>query len=202
MACERNRILDITQYFESLGIEVNIGKNKARGNKGFFKADNQNFRIDIAKGQTEETIIRTLVHEFAHYVHYSYDKTLKSLDFIINEDDNLTEELIKLTVDSIPKESVAPIFQAKDKIKSEIKKLPKSLTNKLKLNFLQKELNRINSRILRLNKYYNSPTELFARSIETYILDKEVFIKQAPNLAKYYKQSDIPLIENLQKILL
>lgn len=202
MACERNRILDITQYFESLGIEVNIGKNKARGNKGFFKADNQNFRIDIAKGQTEETIIRTLVHEFAHYVHYSYDKTLKSLDFIINEDDNLTEELIKLTVDSIPKESVAPIFQAKDKIKSEIKKLPKSLTNKLKLNFLQKELNRINSRISRLNKYYNSPTELFARSIETYILDKEVFRKKAPNLAKYYEQSYIPLIENLQKILL
>lgn len=202
MACERNRILDITQYFESLGIEVNIGKNKARGNKGFFKADNQNFRIDIAKGQTEETIIRTLVHEFAHYVHYSYDKTLKSLDFIINEDDNLTEELIKLTVDSIPKESVAPIFQAKDKIKSEIKKLPKSFTNSLKLNFLQKELNRINSRISRLNKYYNSPTELFARSIETYLLDKEVFIKKAPNLAKYYEQSDIPLIENLQKILL
>lgn len=199
MACERNRILDIVQYFESLGIEVNIGKNKARGNKGFFKACNKNFRIDIAKGQSEETILKTLVHEFAHYVHYNYDKTLKSLDFIIDENDELTEELIKLTVESIPKNSIAPIFKAKEEIKSEISK---SSLNPFKLNFLQKELRRINSKISRLNRYYNSPTELFARSIETYLLNRDTFIKNAPNLAKSYEQKNIPLIEELNKILL
>ena len=37
MASERNRILDVLNYVESCGIEVNIGKNKARGNKGFFE---------------------------------------------------------------------------------------------------------------------------------------------------------------------
>ena len=100
------------------------------------------------------------MHEFAHYVHYTYDKTLKSLDFIIDENDELTEELIKLTVDSI------------------------------------------NSKISRLNRYYNSPTELFARSMEAYILNREVFLKKAPNLAKHYNQSHLPLIENLEKILL
>lgn len=199
MACERNRILETTQYLESLGIEVNIGKNKARGNKGFFKAYDKNFRIDIAKNQSEETVLKTLVHEFAHYVHYTYDKTLKSLDFIIDEDDELTEELIKLTVDSISKNSIAPIFKAKEEIKAEI---AKSSLNIFKQKFLQKELKRINSKISRLNRYYNSATELFARSMEAYILNREVFLKKAPNLAKHYNQSHLPLIENLEKILL
>lgn len=198
MVSERNRILEITKYFQSLGIEVNVGKNKARGNKGFFKACNKSFRIDIAKGQSEEVILKTLVHEFAHFIHYSYDNTLKSLDFIIDENDELTEELIKLTVESIPKDSVAPIFKAKEAIKSEISKSP----NSFKLKYLQKELRRINSKISRLNRYYNSPTELFARSIETYLLNREMFIKNAPNLAMYYEQKNIPLIENLNKILL
>ena len=40
MVSERNRIIRLKEYFESLGIEVNIGKNKARGNKGFFRGTN------------------------------------------------------------------------------------------------------------------------------------------------------------------
>lgn len=259
MACERNRIPELVQYFESLGIEVNIGKNKARGNKGLFKACSKNFRIDIAKGQSDETILKTLIHEFAHFIHYSCDKTLSSLDFIIDsKNQSLEEELIKLTVESIPKESVAPIFNTKATIQNEIKNVSKTLkqiypdfkisepfkpieqniknTNLryllkydrvkliegfstkiysidnldsslevqsyLKLKSLLRALKRVNSRINRLNKYYNSPTELFARALEIYITDRNTFTQKAPELVKYFDNSELSQIENLKKIML
>ena len=62
----------------------------------------------------------------------------------------------------------------------------------------------INSKIQRLNRYYNSPTELFARSIETYILDSENFAKKAPNLWNIYTrhldEDKIPLLKDLKNM--
>lgn len=257
MDCPRNRIISIVEYLKALGIEVNIGKNKARGNRGLFKVSNNKFKIDIAKKQDDETIAKTLVHEFAHFVHYNYDKTLQSLDFILgNESDDLVEELIQLTVDSIPKTSVQPIFDKKKQLQEEIKatavsicefypsfklskpckeieqkikrtnlryllkydkvKVLEGFSTKiftidniqatedvqlyLKLKSLQRALKRINSKIARLNKYYNSPTELFARSLEQYIFNKNEFTKRCPNLAHRFDSANIPLIENLIKL--
>ena len=243
MVSERNRIINLTAYLESLGLSVNIGKNFARGNKGFFKADGSNFRIDIAKKMSDEEIVRILTHEFAHFVHYKLDKSLKSLHFIIDESNQeLWDEMINLTVESIPKDSVKPIFEQQSSLKLIIKDLVaeikknypdfkanktyKVLENKIKKSFLkyllkydkvkvfegfsfkiysiedldsyqsfdkdiilyiklkasQRQLRRCNSKIARLNKYYNTPTELFARSIEFYFLDKEKMKQKAPNL--------------------
>lgn len=258
MACKRNRITELVQYLESLGIEVNIGKNKARGNKGLFKVCSEKFRIDIAKGQSDETILKTLIHEFAHFIHYNYDKTLQSLDFIIVDSEDLTEELIRLTVDSIPKDSISPIFNQKESIKNEIKSISKNISNiypdfkisepfkpieqrikktnlryllkydkvkliegfsikfysindldapleiknYLKLKSLQRALKRVNSKITRLNKYYNSPTELFARALEIYITNRESFIEKAPVLVQYFDNTELSQIKNLKKIVL
>ena len=85
MASERNRILNLIEYIQSYGITVNIGKNKAQVNKGFFKVTNkEKYRIDIAKGLDEISILSCLVHEFSHFIHYKYDNTLKNLDFILD----------------------------------------------------------------------------------------------------------------------
>lgn len=259
MDCERNRIIKIVEYLKSLGIEVNIGKNKARGNRGLFKVSNNKFKIDIAKNQDDNIVLRTLVHEFAHFVHYHYDKTLQSLDFIFgNESNNLIEELIQLTVDSIPKSSVQSIFDAKKHLQDEIKiiatsiaklypdfklskpckeieqtikktnlryllkydrvKVQEGFSTKiytidsiqttediqlyLKLKSLQRALRRVNSKITRLNKYYNSPTELFARSLEAYIFNNANFTKKRPLLAKFFNTSNIKMIEDLYDIVL
>lgn len=258
MVSQRNKLLDLIQYLKSFGVEVNIGKNKARGNKGLFKVCNQKFRIDVAKKLDEDSVLKTLIHEFAHFIHYHNDNRLQSLEFIFEkEDEFLTEELIQLTVNSIPKESVAPIFDAKESIKNEIKTLTKNLSvaypdfkasepfNKieqkikktnlkyllkhdrvkliegfstklysidsvqqgeikdyLKLKSLQRNLRRVNSRINRLNKYYNSPTELFARAMEMYFTDIETFSKKAPNLFKHFEQTQNSMIIGLKEILL
>lgn len=184
MAGERNRILNIIDFLESCGIEVNAGKNKARGNKGFFRAKGGSFRIDIAKGLSDDAVLRTFVHEFAHFVHYKYDKTLKSLDFIFeNFNDEILEELIELTVDSIPKETISPLFAAKESFKKEVNSL-----NPMQRKYGQIMLRRINSKISRLNRYYNSPTELFARSMEMYVMNSAKMSEKAPCIKKIYDE--------------
>ena len=265
MVGERNRILEFIEYLNSLGIDVNISKNKARGNKGFFRVVNKAYRIDIAKKQSEDEIKSVLVHEFTHYIHYNYDKTLKSLDFIFeNYPGNATEDLIELTVDSISKKSITPLFELKDSLKADIKDLTKQIKSEypdfspnygpfekyikkmeykhllkhdkvkvlngfwfklysidnfekdfpnenqyikyyLKLLSTKRALKRINSRISRLNKYYNSPTELLARSLEYYICKPELMEKKTPNLYKYYSSlidsRKIPMISTMNDYL-
>ena len=130
MANKRNRILKIVEYLNKCGITVNIPKNKARGNKGFFRALNNQFRIDISKDIDDETIIKTLAHEFAHFIHFNYDKKLKSLDFIFDNDSNILEELISATVYTIPKTSVEPFFRIKDNLKKEISDIKSDIQKK------------------------------------------------------------------------
>lgn len=133
MACERNRILKFINYIESLGIKVNIGKTKAWGNKGYFKVKNNSFRIDIAEKESEENILRTLVHEFIHYVHYKYDNKMNNLDFLLYENalEKYYDELSTLTVDSIPKKSISPLFKVRDEIKNTIE----TVTNNLRMTY-------------------------------------------------------------------
>jgi transposase len=68
----------------------------------------------------------------------------------------------------------------------------------LKLKSKQRALKRVNSKISRLNKYYNSPTELFARSFELYIADSNKLLRIAPNVHKEFEKT---LKENKIKLL-
>ena len=132
MADKRNCITNFVDYISSLGIKINIAKNKAQGNKGFFKAANDQYRIDVAKGLSESDMLKVLVHEFIHYLHFSYDKTLKSTDFLFNNSFcNFEDELINLTVESIPKASIEPLFKLKTQLSNEIK----SISSSLKMTF-------------------------------------------------------------------
>jgi len=236
MVSERNRKLK--NYIEKYGIFVNIGKNKARGNKGFFKYSGSSFRIDIANNLSDEGIFSVLVHEFAHFIHYRHDKALKKLDFIFDElTDEMKEELIKITIEEVPKEYASALFTKKDFLKNQIKALAKliktdypdfrlsttykSLENSIKmpakyllkydrirfsgrlytidtaeadfdlspaqsayiaLKSKQRAIARLNARISRLNRYYNSPTELFARLMALYVTDKNKLFKIAPEV--------------------
>ena len=256
MVSERDRILDLVNYIESCGVEVNIARNKARGNKGFFRAENSKFRIDIAKDQKNIEIIRILAHEFAHFVHYTYDRTLKNLDFIFPDEEDVLEELLMITIDSISKKTVENMFREKDSIKKSSKEYVQMLKtfypdfkeatdfiplerkiNKTSLRYLLKydkvkvvelfgikyysvedlsentpeelyikyksnkrRLKRINSKISRLNKYYNSPTELFARSFELYVTNQNKLKELAPKVYKMYLENftslKVPLLIN------
>ncbi len=259
MAGQRNRFIELIRYFESLGISVNIGKNKARGNQGLFIAKNgDKFRIDISKNVDDKNILSIMLHEFAHYIHYRYDSSLKSLNFIFNEvTDSDMEELLNVTVDKVPKNSALILYNKKGELKRNIKKCAETikqycpdfklslpynpLEKKLKLpvkyllkydkiiylnkvysveelendfpdlkdyqcayirlKSLQRMASRVNSRINRMNKYYNTPTELWARFLELFFTDSLKADKLAPNLSQKFRKSlKAGKIEELSKV--
>jgi hypothetical protein len=257
MACERNRILELKKYLSSLGIDTNISKTNARGHNGVFIHKAGGFRIDISKKLDDENVLPVMLHEFAHYIHYSYDKNLKSLDFIFGElTDEVKEELIKITVHKIPKDFASSLYSAKDKVNLEIRELSEKIkkehkdfklsqnykaieknfsnplkyllkydnvkifnkvysinkldvdfnlteteTEYIKLKSKQRYLRRINSKINRLNKYYNNPTELFARFIELYYTDSDKAKQLAPSLCEKMKTTKIPAFEKINQIM-
>ena len=89
---------DLIAYFENLGLDVHTS-TKARGHQGFFLRK----RIDISKNISQERVIPTLVHEFAHYIHSiiepRMERTGGTLEFIFN-DENVEvyeKELLRVT---------------------------------------------------------------------------------------------------------
>ena len=257
MASERNRSLELKEYFSKLGIDVKMGKTKARGHRGVFMHSFNKYRIDISKNLDEPSVLSTMLHEFAHYVHYKYDKNLKSLDFVFGDfTDDIKEELIKVTVQEIPKDFAMELYNIKNSINNEIKNLltqikislpnfklseknkeiERTLSNPIKYllrydnvkcfnhlysvdniesdynltdiqkNYIkikskQRALKRINSKICRLNKYYNNNSELFARFVDAYYTKPELIQKIAPNACAKFGDSKIKYFDQLDKIL-
>lgn len=253
MVNQRNRSVNIIQYLQTLGIEVNIGKNKARGHKGIFMTSDGKYRIDISKDLPDENRLGVIIHEFSHYIHFKKDKSLNSLKFIFEEfNEELENELINITVQNIPKEFASSMFERKDITKRKIKelssiikeqypdfklsepykKIEKELKNPVKyllkydrvrvftkifsVNELESEfpnlttvqaayirlkskqrlLQRINSKISKINKYYNKPAELFARFVEMFFTNPVLTQRLAPkaflNLRNAIDNNKIP----------
>ena len=255
MACERNRILELKEYLLSLGICVNIGKNKARGHKGLFMHKFDASRIDIAAGIDNENILSVILHEFAHYIHFQNDKNLMSLDFIFDDfNDEIKEELVKITVNDVPKEFAVSLYSKKESLNMELKDLVSKIKrfypdfklsekntcieNNIKypfkyllkydrINFSgklysvmqsedygidepgvlyilikskQRAIRRINARISKLNRYYNCPSELFARFLDAYYTKTDYTKHIAPNACLCLSNSKNQYIDVLNRI--
>lgn len=256
MVSQRNRILELENYLRSVGIDVNIGRNKARGHKGLFMHRPDGFRIDISKNLDDDSVLAVLLHEFAHFLHYSFDSSLKSLDFIFDDfNDDLREELIRVTVLDVPKDFAQSLYKMKDALSSDIKHLYESIKQELpqfklsennnvierglsgalkyllkydrvkiynqlysvddldndfslsevQKNYIllkskQRSLKRVNSRINKLNKYYNNPSELFARFVGMYYTNPEKVKNMAPNAYNKISKSEIPQLKIINKI--
>ena len=152
MDSKRDRLIN---YIKSCGIYVNIGKNKARGNKGFFRALDGSYRIDISKNLSDEEICRVLVHEFLHYIHYCHDNDMNNIDFIIPEqNDVITEELIKITVNSINKNSISPLYTMKRNTDTEVKNIYSDLKKKYSDIMLCKPYKKFESILKKTNLKY------------------------------------------------
>jgi hypothetical protein len=126
MVSTRNKTVvkqELINYISSLGLKVNT-VTKARGNKGFFKEG----RIDISKTLDDEMSIRTLVHEYAHFVNYKLDKKIKNLEILFKtEPENIIDELIAVT-NRVDENSLCLHLHAeRNKLKAGIKKLSDSI---------------------------------------------------------------------------
>ena len=110
---------ELIRYITSLGLTLNT-VTKARGNRGFFKDG----RIDVSKTLDDKSAIRVIVHEFAHYVNYNLDKSLKSLEAVFGlNSDELREELISVTAFVDENSTCKKLNSQREKLKTEIKSL-------------------------------------------------------------------------------
>ena len=112
---------ELIRYLRSLGITVNTG-TKARGHQGFFIKD----RIDVSKNISEHRVIPTLLHEFAHYVHYCIEPKMNitggSFEAIFGEENKIFEkELMKVTNFVDENSLCVKLYEHKDRIKDYIK---------------------------------------------------------------------------------
>lgn len=232
MADKRDRVIRLAQYIEGLGVKVNLGKTKARGNKGIFLSREDVFRIDISKNIDETSALSTLLHEFAHFIHYKHDKTLKSLDFVFkNLSEDEYEELLNVTVKNIPKDFASSLYKRKKQLSDENRFLAEKIksvypdfklsephkkiefglifgfgmndiqNSYIKLKSNQKNIAKINARINKLNKYYNQPSELWARFFELFFTDELLARKIAPNICNRFCSICIPEVYDIAKII-
>lgn len=111
----------LIRLYRSLGLEIHTS-TKARGHQGFYLKN----RIDISKDIPENRIIPTLLHEFAHHIHYKLEPTISqdggSLSVLFRADDikPYENELLKVT-QLVDKNAKFEVLNAhKEKIKQKI----------------------------------------------------------------------------------
>lgn len=71
-------------------------------------------------------------------------------------------------------------------IEQDFPNLKTAFVNYIRLKSLTRKQRRISNRISKLHKYYNRPTELFARLVEGLFIDENVIRELAPNATKRF----------------
>ena len=127
----------LIRLYRSLGLEIHTS-TKARGHQGFYLKN----RIDVSKDIPENRIIPTLLHEFAHHIHYKLEPTITkdggSLSVLFRADNiqPYEDELFKIT-QLVDKNAKFEILNShKKKIKQKINEFEKIIKNKYP-NFLR-----------------------------------------------------------------
>ena len=122
MAYSRSTTLikeELIRYISSLDLQVNT-VTKARGNRGFFKDG----RIDISKTLDDDNAVKTIIHEFAHYINYKLDKKLDSIELLFGLDTpTLRRELLEVTKFVDKNAHCLKLSEEKDRLAENIKKL-------------------------------------------------------------------------------
>ena len=128
MDCARNKIIDIVEYMQKLGLDVNFN-TQARGNQVFFLKK----RIDISKKTPQNKILNVLLHEFAHFIHSEIEpnlyKTKGSLEIIFNTKDDIFEELVSVTNFIDENSKFTLLKEHRSKVKSKILEQEKIIKN-------------------------------------------------------------------------
>ena len=166
---------NIDFYKEELVSVTNFVDNNSR----FLKL--MEFKSEIKKGILDcENIIKS------RYPLFQRSKKFKEFDKYIKKSDArylLKYDRVKICENRF---SNSPKVISVDTVSSDFADMPEEFCAYIKLRSLQRKQSRISAKMSRLNKYYNKPTELFARFIEGLYLDYEKIKNIAPNSTKRF----------------
>ena len=166
---------ELIKYLKSLGIEVHT-KTKARGHQGFFLKN----RIDISRNISPSRVMPTLIHEFAHYIHYNIEpemsKTGGSFEKIFRQNNpNFEHELLKVTNFVDENSLCIKLYEHKDRVKAQlkvqesiIKKFYPDFKRSKKFKEFEKYIKKSKARYLLKYDRVKLIGGLFRRSVEVY----------------------------------
>ncbi len=86
-------------------------------------------------------------------------------------------------------------------IEQDFPNLKTAFVNYIRLKSLTRKQRRISNRIAKLHRYYNRPTELFARLVEGLYIDKDLTYKLAPNATnRFFELLELGYYKELKNI--
>lgn len=170
----------LIKYFKSLGLDVHTS-TKARGNQGFFRQK----RIDISKNISQERLIPTLLHEFAHYIHSQIEPFMERTGGTLETlfDDNVTRfyqnELIEVTKFVDKNSKCEKLLEHKDVVKEQMTgyediikaKYPNFMRSKKFLEFNRYIKDSKAKYLLKYDRVKLVTNNLLSKKIEVYSID-------------------------------
>lgn len=89
-----------------------------------------------------------------------------------------------------------------ENIKQDFPEIPEPFIAYINLRALQRRQKRISRRLNKLKNYYEKPTELFARFIEAYVVDKNIVQELAPETySSFVERLDFKVFKQLKEFL-
>lgn len=183
---------DNPKYFEELVKVTNFVDQNSLCIKLYEHRDRVKEKIN-----SQEKIIKH------YYPKFQRSKKFKEFDKYIKKSNArylLKYDRVKLVIGGFFKKNIK--MYSIDNIEKDFTDMPIAYAAYIRLKSLQKKQSRISSRINRYKKYYENPTELFARLVEGLYLDKEWVEAIAPNVTKqFYNLLNAGYYRELQNIL-
>lgn len=114
---------ELIKYLASEGLEIHT-TTKARGNKGFFR----NGRIDVSKTLDNYSAVKTILHEYAHYLNFLKDEKFQNSYVIFDSDFNEYEDELLLVTNFVDENSLCKkLLEEREIVKRSIKHLTSSI---------------------------------------------------------------------------
>lgn len=163
----RNELVEVTNNIDKnskINIFLNAKEETSRTIKGMQKA----IRRDFPEFQRSKKF-----SEFEKYIKNSDAKYLVKYDAIKLMNGFFFKKERILTVKNI---------------ENDFPDMPKAFQLYIRLCSMQRKQSRITRRLNKLNKYYDKPTELFARFVEGYFSHTETVLQLAPHTVNRFKE--------------
>lgn len=176
----------LEKIFNNQNPETNSIIKKELINVTHWVDKNSNNNILLMHKNKLKTKIKELDTEIKkEYPQFQRSKKFKEFEKIIKKSNAkylLKYDRIKVCGWFFQKEKIYTI----DNIEQDFPELKPAFVSYIRLRSFQKKQNRISKKINTIKKYYEKPTELFARFIEGYYKDKDKLTELAPTSTKLF----------------
>lgn len=162
----KEELIKVTNFVDENSLFIKLFEHKDRI-KSKIKTQEQIIKSEYPNFQRSKKF-----KEFEKYIHKSNAKYLLKYDRVKVIEGGIFSRKIKIyTIDSI---------------EQDFPNMPAAFIACIRLKSLQRKQSRISAKINRRKKYYERPTELFARFVEGLYLDREWVEALAPNVSKQF----------------